>query len=152
METVNQNEKSRISSSLGEVCKKCSGYLWWLVLLAVISVLFWGFWGGGFSGVDQSSYQAVFLTSGQVYFGKLSGTMGSFLTMEETHYLQVASTEGQQPGVPPISLNIISLEIQPHAPSGKMYISRDQVLFWENLKPDSQAVSVIKQQKEAQAR
>ena len=151
MDVVNQTKEPRTAVSFGEVCKKCSDYLWWLVLLAVISVLFWGVWSGSFSGVDQSSYQAVFLTSGQVYFGKLRGTMGGFLTLKDTHYLQVASAEGQQPGVPPISLNIINLEIQPHAPSGKMYISRDQVLFWENLKPGSQAVTVIKQQKEAQA-
>ena len=121
-----------------------------LMFFVALVLVGWFLWQGigGVSGIDRGTYQAVFLTNNQVYFGKLKNAGGDFLTLKNAHSLQVASTD---PGaIPPVSLNIVSLKNQAHAPVDTMYIPREQVLFWENLTADSQAIKVIKEQEAAQ--
>lgn len=104
------------------------------------------------SGVKGKQYQAVFLTNGQVYFGKISNVDASYVTVKDIYYLQVqqavqpkdskATTEQPQ-----VSLAKLGGEL--HGPEDIMYISRDQVLFWENLKGenDSKVTKAINEYK-----
>src|SRR5688572_21694062 len=43
----------------------------------------------------DDKYQAVFLTNGQVYFGKLSGANDSYLVLRQVFYLQTNSQQVQ---------------------------------------------------------
>lgn len=109
--------------------------------------------GGGEINKDQ--YQAVFLTNGQVYFGKLSKPNSNYVNLEDIYYLQIQqSTEqpsSERPAVQPSSENqqsqvsLTKLGKELHGPEDKMYIARDQVLFWENLKSDSTVSKAIKE-------
>ncbi len=101
------------------------------------------------STVNGKEYQALFLTNGQVYFGKLTNTDGTYVKLTDIFYLQVqqqvqpsSTTSNQQPQV-----SLAKLGGELHGPEDVMYVSRQQVLFWENLKASgkvSQAIASYK--------
>jgi hypothetical protein len=107
------------------------------------------------SVVDATKYQAVFVTNGQVYFGKVSGENNQYVNLSDVYYLvlkqplQNQKTEGeeQQPQeqVKP-GYSLIKLGKEMHGPTS-MSISKEQILFIENLADDSKVVSTIKNQK-----
>ncbi len=90
---------------------------------------------------------AVFLTNGQVYFGHLPTVEADQLQLANIYYLQVqervqppaSQQQTEQPGVSLVKLGRSEL----HCPVDKMTINRDQVLFWEELKPESKVVQAI---------
>ena len=100
---------------------------------------------------DTDRYQAVFMTNGQVYFGKLSGVASKYQTLTDVYYLQVqqavqpAATDNKDAK---ISLTKLGKEL--HGPTDRMNISSDQVLFWEDLTDDSAIVKAIAQYQEKQ--
>jgi hypothetical protein len=101
------------------------------------------------SAINGKEYQALFLTNGQVYFGKLTSTESSYVKLTDIFYLQVqqqvqpsSSSSNQQPQV-----SLAKLGGELHGPEDEMFVSRQQVLFWENLKPSgkvSQAIASYK--------
>ncbi len=103
---------------------------------------------------DANVWQAVFLTNGQVYFGHLKERTSKYPVLTDIYYLQVnqnlqASNQNvnsngntNQPQV-----SLIKLGDELHGPKDEMYIAKDQLLFWEDLKDDSQVVSAIKNYK-----
>jgi hypothetical protein len=102
------------------------------------------------SGSNVSDYSAVFLTNGQVYFGKMTGGASDEVDITDIFYLQVNQQQGLQPtnntansstATPDISLVKLGNEL--HGPNDKMRINRTQVLFTESLKSDSKVVKAI---------
>ena len=89
----------------------------------------------------SDAWQAVFLTNGQVYFGKLSSKHGEYVELAKVFYLQ--SNQGINSAKESGDLNLIKLGAEIHGPEDKMYISRKQIIFWENLKSDSKIVKII---------
>ena len=86
--------------------------------------------------IDSSTYQAVFLTNDQTYFGLLKDIKPDYLLLSDVHYVRVTEVGSQ----------IVKLgEIEPHGPKDVMVISKSQVLFWGNLRPDSQVVKIIRE-------
>lgn len=107
--------------------------------------------GGSSAGdIETDKYQAVFMTNGQVYFGKLSDINRLYADLTDVYYLQVQ--QAVQPAASnkeessQVSLTKLGSEL--HGPTDKMHISRDQILFWENLKDDSTVVKAIKEYQE----
>ena len=97
-------------------------------------------------GIDKSGYQAVFLTNGQVYFGKLQNTRGEYLTLTNIYYLQVQQTvqpAEANPATDQGETQLVKLGNELHGPQDSMKISDKQVLFWENLKADSKVAQAI---------
>ncbi|MBC7512213.1 hypothetical protein H7142_00955 [Candidatus Saccharibacteria bacterium] len=91
--------------------------------------------------IDSGRYQAVFFTNGQVYFGKLSKVNGDYMRLENVYYLQ-NKTEATDEASPQSAsaqnasdVELIKLGNEIHGPEDEMLISKDQVLFFENLKP-----------------
>ncbi|HKX72464.1 MAG TPA: hypothetical protein VJM32_00435 [Candidatus Saccharimonadales bacterium] len=124
-----------------------------LVVVAILVVAFLAFWGwkqmaGGASGfVKGNQYQALFLTNGQVYFGKISNVDDKYVKLSDIYYLQVQQTvqpaqQNQQNNSPQVSLAKLGSEL--HGPEDTMLVNRDQVLFWENIKDDGKVVQAIK--------
>ena len=127
-----------------------------VVLLIVVSVAVLGWFAvktfnaaTADSAVKSKQYQAVFLTNGQVYFGKVSHTDSSYVKLTDIYYLQVQQqvqpkdqSSSQQPQV-----SLAKLGGELHGPEDVMYISRQQVLFWETLKDDGTVVKAIKDYK-----
>lgn len=103
--------------------------------------------------VRSDQHQAVFLNNGQVYFGHITGTNGDTLILEDIYYLQVdQQLQPEEEGAaedPQVSLAKLGDEM--HGPEDQMFINRDQITFWENLREDgqvSQAISQFEQQGE----
>jgi hypothetical protein len=124
-----------------------------VVLAALTVVAVYG--SRGLSGVTANSaikskqYQAVFLTNGQVYFGKVSQIDNSYVKLTNIYYLQVQQTvqpEDKSKSSTDTSNQQVSLAKlggELHGPEDIMYISRSQVLFWENLKSDGKVTKAI---------
>ncbi|MEK7162114.1 MAG: hypothetical protein AAB729_05510, partial [Patescibacteria group bacterium] len=100
--------------------------------------------------IKSSAYNAVFLTNGQVYFGKMSEASDGYTTLKDIYYLQVVQqpglqgsgqTEQQQQAQSQISLVKLGNEL--HGPVDEMKISKSQILFYESMKEDSQVVQAI---------
>jgi hypothetical protein len=100
------------------------------------------------AAIDSSKYQAVFFTNGQVYFGKLQSVNSSYMKLTDIFYLQTqtddtsknpqATTDKQSSDV-----QLVKLGNEVHGPVDEMIISKDQVLFFENLKKDGKVSDSI---------
>jgi hypothetical protein len=122
-----------------------------VALAAVAALVFYGAKALGAltadSAVKSKQFQAVFLTNGQVYFGKVAKVDSSYVKLSNIYYLQVQqqvqpSSNSQNNQQPQVSLAKLGGEL--HGPEDVMYISRSQVLFWENLKDDGKVAKAIK--------
>lgn len=137
-----------------------SGPAWlriiWVVLLfaltlLVISIAFLLYFGGSKEGnyVDNKKQQAVFLTNGQVYFGKIKDINKQYVDLQDIYYLNVnqqvqpnqkdANSQQSQNN----SISLVKLGCELHGPVDQMLINRDQVSFWENLRSDGQVAEAI---------
>ena len=86
----------------------------------------------------SDTYQAVFLDSGQVYFGKVQPCFGKFLTLRDVHYF-----DSNQQAFEESDLTLVKLEEEIHGPEDKMKILKDHILFIQNLTPESKVVEAI---------
>jgi hypothetical protein len=117
------------------------------IIVVVVLLLGWKAWDGGYFGTRGADYQAVFLTNGQVYFGKFRPAMGKYAKLSDIYYLQVQQSvqpaqagQTQQPQV-----SLVKLGNELHGPQDSMYIDREQILFWENMKEDGKVVKAIRE-------
>jgi hypothetical protein len=129
------------------------------VLVALLILLafgvFWSWWLFGRNtsfdentAIKKGQFQAVFLTNGQVYFGKLADLNHKYVTLTDIYYLQVQQTNGSLQNASgnansDSSVSLAKLGSELHGPEDKMSVSSEQVLFWENLKNDSKVVQAI---------
>ncbi len=98
--------------------------------------------------IKTNQYQAVFLNSqdGQVYFGKLAIYNNDLYVLTDIYYVRVENPvqpEGTNQAASKANISLAKLGNELHGPEDTMYISRDKVLFWENLKDDGQVVKAI---------
>lgn len=100
------------------------------------------------SQIQGDKYQAVFLNSsdGQVYFGKLAVFNNAFYKLTDIYYVRVQtvqpdknSTQTQQ------NISLAKLGNEIHGPQDVMYINKNNVMFFENLKEDGQVVKAIRE-------
>ena len=101
---------------------------------------------GEVSTAEAKGWQAVFLTNGQVYFGKIAKQNDKILVLKDIYYLQVTqqiqpAQEGQQKQQQ--NLSLVKLGDELHGPRDIMYINMEQVIFTEELKTDSRVVDAI---------
>ncbi len=97
--------------------------------------------------IKSKQYQALFLTNGQVYFGKLTKPTGEYVVLKDIYYLQTQPAQpaaGSNSANTQQSLTLAKLGNELHGPEDIMYVSNDQVLFWENLKDSGKVVEAIK--------
>lgn len=110
--------------------------------------------GSGGTGNDESDlvktekYQAVFLDSpdGQVYFGNLEIFNNDLYSLTDIYYVRVENPiqpEGEEQQQQQANISLAKLGNELHGPEDQMFISRDKVLYWENLKDDGQVVTAI---------
>lgn len=124
--------------------------LWiWISGLILVVVLLWVtgmFARFGLGGSNQTEYQAIFLSNGQVYFGKVRSETAPVITVTDIYYLQVQRQiqpkEGEEAAQPDVKLVKLGNEI--HGPLDQMRINRDAMLFVEDLKEDGKVVEAIR--------
>jgi hypothetical protein len=91
--------------------------------------------------VDTSKLQAVFLSTGQVYFGNVKTLNPSYLVLGNIYYLQTSSTGSTANASTNVSLVKLGCEL--HEPYDQMVINRSQVTFWENLQDNGQVAKAV---------
>ena len=124
-----------------------------VVALIIIVAVGWNalIWAGivpspDFPAVARGKWQAVFLTNNQVYFGHLQNYNQDYALLKDIYYLRVTElvNEPLQQGAPSQpAINLVKLGGELHGPQDVMYIPKDKVMFWENMKDDSQVVQAI---------
>lgn len=96
--------------------------------------------------INKKEFQAVFLTNGQTYFGKLSSVNDRYIELTDIYYLQVqqpVQSQDQKASTDNSNVSLAKLGNELHSPEDKMMINRDQVLFWENLKDGGKVTTAI---------
>lgn len=130
----------------------------WAVAFLLAALLALTVFNGIFSGstknfgrlsdwADFSKFQAVFLSNGQVYFGKVADANQQTLVLENIYYLRsVKNLQTSEEQVPAETDNfsLVKLGNEIHGPEDRMSINLSQVLFVEDLKPDSKVVEAIR--------
>jgi hypothetical protein len=86
--------------------------------------------------INSDQYQAVFLTNGQVYFGKLTAPGGDFYYLRHVYYL--TSPPGQKGG-----RQLAKLTNDVHGPEDLVVINRSQIIYVENLNPNGRAAQIM---------
>jgi len=92
--------------------------------------------------VDSSKLQAVFLNTGQVYFGKVKTLNTRYFVVDDIYYLQTSSN-GTTAAAANTSVSLVKLGCELHSPRDEMVINRSQVTFWENLQDSGQVAKAV---------
>ena len=140
---------------------KGGGWFKGLVTLIIVIVVIGGglyflanYTGLAIGGNDlrlKSDWQAVFLSNGQVYFGKIAKVSNDFVVLRNIYYLQVVTQPLQtsqdaaavQQQETEQRLTLIKLGNEIHGPVDEMAINRIHVVLVEDLKTDSRVVQAI---------
>jgi len=85
--------------------------------------------------IDGNAYQAVFLINGSSYFGKVREQGEDWFLLSDVFYLASTEQSGTQ---------LIKRGSEPQGPREPMIVPKQQVLFIENLRDDSEIVVAIK--------
>ncbi len=114
-----------------------------VVILLLIVIVLLGVWfaSGKAALTGGSRWQVVFLASGQTYFGHITRS-GDILTLSKVFYLR-ANEQFQQSTPPTTAFDLVKLGGELHGPEDKMFIPEGAILFWENMRADSQVVLAI---------
>jgi hypothetical protein len=140
--------ENRLQTNKNSSKKTVSLIILFALIIAVIVLVVLYLTGAFGPRPNKDTWQAVFLTNGQVYFGKLESVSRNYAVLTDIYYLQV-SRSLQQPGgensEEQPNLNLIKLGDELHGPEDAMYIERKNIMFWENLKSSSDVVRAIEE-------
>ena len=92
--------------------------------------------------IDPNAYQAVFLTGGQVYFGRLTVRGDNHYLLSDVFYLSPG--EAQQTPDPQRPGQLVKRGTELHGPRDPMIIPAGAVLFIENLREEAQVSQAIR--------
>lgn len=88
----------------------------------------------------QETRTAVFLSTGQVYFGKLVRVNKENIVLKDIYYLSdtkdLSANDGKK-------ISIVKLGEELHGPKDLMYIQRTHILFYEEMRSDSKINEAI---------
>jgi len=96
------------------------------------------------------SYQAVFLDNGQVYFGKVQNKDAAYVRLTDVYYLQgneALSLRKKDEISDLTNVTLIKLGEELHEPKDNVEISRNHVVYIEELTEDSRIVKAIAEYK-----
>ena len=109
-----------------------------ILAIILLSVLVYATLGNKVNTI-KNPYSAVFLNTGDMYFGKLSRFPK--LTLTDVWYLQVSTQEDQT------GFNLAKFSDALFGPKDKMEINKENVVWISKLTDNSQVVSFILQSK-----
>lgn len=85
-------------------------------------------------------YVALFLTNGQVYFGKIDHIDRDYTVLTDIYYLQVEQSAQAQTAR---TVSIVKLGGEIQGPEDVIMFNTSQIVYMEHLKDDSQVVQKI---------
>lgn len=137
----------QVASKTKDKVVKSPFYKWsQSILLIAVSVVLLGllvFLTANNNTTNQSKYiissdmQAVFLNTGQVYFGNIKSINNQYVDLVNIFYLQSSSSSSSSSSSNS-NLTLVKLGCEIHAPLDQMIINASVVTFWENLSPNGQ--------------
>ena len=142
---AHQRPRRRLSLSVKFLRAEMFTVLLGIALLLVAVALYAGLSSPGAESkqINTKQYQAVFLTNGQVYFGKITDLNNKYLVLKNVFYIENNSsgsaTTTQNSNYTLRKLGTTEL----HMPEEMMVVNRETVTFWENLKDTGQVVTKI---------
>ena len=118
-----------------------------LLVIIVGGFAAWALNGGASAGsvIDNSKYQALTLTNGEQYFGKLQSMNRDYFKLTDVWYVQADQMTTGSTDKASTEKKLAKLGNELHGPEDMMVISKDQVLYFENLKPDGKVSKLISQ-------
>ena len=94
--------------------------------------------------VDSTKLQAVFLNTGQVYFGNIQTLNQNYLVLTNIYYLQSnSSSTSSTTSANNQNVTLVKLGCELHMPYDRMIINNSEVTFWENLQPTGQVAEAV---------
>ena len=97
--------------------------------------------------IYTNKLQAVFLNTGQVYFGNIKVLNNNFLVLTNIFYLQTNSTgsttSSSSTSTGSNNVSLVKLGCELHQPYDEMIINRASVTFWENLQSTGQVAKAV---------
>lgn len=93
--------------------------------------------------VDSSKLQAVFLNTGQVYFGNVKSFNQDYLVLSNVYYLQSSGGTGSNTSNSNQNVSLVKLGCELHKPFDEMVVNSKEVTFWENLQGDGQVAKAV---------
>ena len=116
-----------------------------VILLIVAVILVVGFAGQNSedSYVYSNKLQAVFLNTGQVYFGNIKSINPEYMVLENIFYLQTNKGSSSSSSSSNQNVSLVKLGCELHAPYDQMIINTSQVTFWENLQSTGQVAKAV---------
>lgn len=122
-----------------------------LLVIVAICLLGWLAWtklfGGVATTINSDRNQSVLLTNGQTYFGKLTVIDGDFFRLTDVFYVQSGDAETDAEEATSNNMQLIKRGEEVFGPEDPMLIARDQVLYFENIKDDSQVSQLMRDYK-----
>ena len=97
------------------------------------------------TGVDKDKYQAVFLNNNRAFFGKLHNYGSNNPYMTDVYYFQV-SGDAPAEKTSSVTQTLVKLRDEIHKPDDKLILSKDAILFVENLSGEGSVVQAIKEE------
>lgn len=94
--------------------------------------------------IDTGKLQAVFLNTGQVYFGNVKSLNNKYFVLSNIYYLQTSGGSNSSTGSSSSNnVSLVKLGCELHRPYDQMVISASQVTFWENLQSTGQVAKAV---------
>lgn len=91
---------------------------------------------------DNKSRQAVFLTTGQVYFGYIDDVDSEIVTLRDVYYMKTTEAMAMAKGEAN-KISLIKLGSEPYRPEGTLKINRSQILYFQNISSESRINTAI---------
>jgi hypothetical protein len=113
-----------------------------ILLVAVVGLLAWPHLRSAPIPKFQTEYQAVLLTGGQAFYGKLEGFGTSFPVLTDIHYVQ----SQVNPETKAVTNILIQRGKEWHGPD-RMYLNPSHILWVEPVAADSQVAKFIAEKK-----
>lgn len=116
-----------------------------ILVAAVIAVVVTGGPKAEGKYVDTDRLQAVFLNTGQVYFGHVTNLNDDYLVLTDIYYLQASNNNNAESNNDAgNNITLVKLGCELHEPYDQMVINSEQVTFWENLQDGGQVAKAVK--------
>jgi hypothetical protein len=122
-----------------------------VIVVVALAVVGWMIWSSqhGNPGIDSSKYQAVAMSDGTNYFGKLTVVNSDYLKLSDVYYLkpQATSTDGTDTTDQSATNNfsLVNFKDVVYGPEDEIIIQKSQILFYENLDPNGKVAQAIAQ-------
>lgn len=96
----------------------------------------------GSAPVSDNEWQALYLTSGQVYYGRLTDEKGQFFKLADVYTIQMAPA-GQDKAKSPSRPTLVKVGNELVGSVDEISVNREHILFIQNLKKEAQVVQGI---------